>query len=366
MALSRVKTWVAGEVLFAADLNAEFNNVLNNPMSLISPWTANLDADGFDLLDLDELEFRDAAANATAAGRLRRNSGNLTWHDGTSARTVTLLETAQTISGVKTFSAAPVIAVEDARTNSVATFLTVRGTTTGAPAAGIGSSILVQAESGDENPSDFGRLDFLATDVGAGTEDTVLGVLLRVAGAALTEVYRLQATGAFLLTITHALTAGRTLTIPDATTTMVGTDTTQTLTNKTLTSPTISGASLSGTTSVAASGVIVPAAVSGTPAQHGIYQENVVKVWANVSATPSLNDSFNMTSVADAGAGLITITFDRDFANATYAVVGSATGTVTVDVAFDSLAVGSVVARTFNEVGSLTDTAFTFLAIGDQ
>lgn len=41
-------------------------------------------------------------------------------------------------------------------------------------------------------------------------------------------------------------TADRTITLPDATTTLVGTDTTQTLTNKTLTSPTISNASFSG------------------------------------------------------------------------------------------------------------------------
>src|SRR3990167_115247 len=39
MALGRVKTWVAGDVLTAADQNAEFNNLLNNPISLISPTT---------------------------------------------------------------------------------------------------------------------------------------------------------------------------------------------------------------------------------------------------------------------------------------------------------------------------------------
>jgi hypothetical protein len=39
----------------------------------------------------------------------------------------------------------------------------------------------------------------------------------------------------------------RTITLPDAATTLVGTDATQTLTNKTLTSPTITGGSLSGT-----------------------------------------------------------------------------------------------------------------------
>lgn len=39
MALARVKTWIAGEILTAADLNNEFNNILNNPITLISPTT---------------------------------------------------------------------------------------------------------------------------------------------------------------------------------------------------------------------------------------------------------------------------------------------------------------------------------------
>ena len=39
MALARVKVWNPGDVLTAADLNAEFNNLLNNPIALISPTT---------------------------------------------------------------------------------------------------------------------------------------------------------------------------------------------------------------------------------------------------------------------------------------------------------------------------------------
>ena len=54
MALSRVKTWIADEVLSASNLNAEFNNILNNALSLISPITGTLDLDGKELiLDAD-------------------------------------------------------------------------------------------------------------------------------------------------------------------------------------------------------------------------------------------------------------------------------------------------------------------------
>ena len=60
MSISRVKTWVAGEVLTANDLNNEFNNLANN--ALIEPFVATqqvdlngqlllLDADGDTLLD---------------------------------------------------------------------------------------------------------------------------------------------------------------------------------------------------------------------------------------------------------------------------------------------------------------------------
>lgn len=45
MALSRVKIW-SEEILEPEDLNAEFNNILDNPMALISPMTADLAAGG--------------------------------------------------------------------------------------------------------------------------------------------------------------------------------------------------------------------------------------------------------------------------------------------------------------------------------
>ncbi len=52
MALSRIKTWVLNEQLNSADLNAEFNNILNNALSLISPLTADLASGGFRITGL--------------------------------------------------------------------------------------------------------------------------------------------------------------------------------------------------------------------------------------------------------------------------------------------------------------------------
>ncbi len=90
MALTRVKTWTS-EVLTSSDLNAEFNNILNNALSLISPLTASLAAGGFDITGVDEIGLDNAATDASAAGRLRRNVAALTWHDGTAARTIPMV-----------------------------------------------------------------------------------------------------------------------------------------------------------------------------------------------------------------------------------------------------------------------------------
>ena len=52
MALSRVTTWSAGQTLTASALNGEFDNLLSNALSLISPLTAALDFNGNQLQNL--------------------------------------------------------------------------------------------------------------------------------------------------------------------------------------------------------------------------------------------------------------------------------------------------------------------------
>ena len=226
MALAAIKVWVPNEVLYAADLVAEFNNILQiiSPGMLVSPLTAELAAGGNDITGLDELAFNDASADPTADGRLRRNGDTLTFR------------------------------LQDARTATTARPFALQADTTGVPAASIGIGLRFDAESGDESPSQFGALDFVATDVGAGTEDTVLDVLLRTAGAALGTRYRFQSLGAFRYLFTGTPTADRTITFPDADATIgassgltrVGGTTTESTTNSTTDADvlTISGLSI--------------------------------------------------------------------------------------------------------------------------
>ena len=107
------------------------------------------------------------------------------------------------------------VSLADTRTATVARPLTVSAETTGVPAADIGTGILVRAESADEAPSNFGALDFRASDVTAGSEDTYFEILLRVAGAALAASYRFVSTTAFRAIFTHSNTADRTYSLPN-------------------------------------------------------------------------------------------------------------------------------------------------------
>ncbi len=98
--------------------------------------------------------------------------------------------------------------------------------------------------------------------------------------------------------------------------------------------------------------------------------------WVNFDGTTNtagfctIQDSYNVVSVADNGTGDYTITWDTDFANANYVCVGSAgyfNTTEAVIVNFDNYAVGSVDLETNNNDGVNRDvTDVCVFAIGDQ
>src|SRR3990167_1730785 len=73
-------------------------------------------------------------------------------------------------------------------------------------------------------------------------------------------------------------------------------------------------------------GNMVPAAVSGTPTEHGLYRENVPKAWVSFdgsAGTVIADNHFNVASITDNATGDYTVTWDRDFTCAFYAMVGT-------------------------------------------
>jgi hypothetical protein len=153
---------------------------------------------------------------ASYVGALTASTAELNIMDGVTATTaeINLLDADSTTS-VQASAGQVITKTEDSRTNTVKAAHIVRATTSGTPAANIGVGTLYQAESADENPCDFGQIDFLADDVTAGSEDTRFRVSLRRAGAALASAFEWVVTTAFKYIYTGAPTANRTITLPD-------------------------------------------------------------------------------------------------------------------------------------------------------
>ena len=119
-----------------------------------------------------------------------------------------------------------------------------------------------------------------------------------------------NASGTGTLTIAAPNTnSNYTLTLPTATTTIVGTDATQTLTNKTLTTPNIDSAQV--------------ATVSGTAPLYAS------RAWVNFNGTGTvaIRASGNVTSITDSGVGLYDVNFTTAMPDANYAPVVTAYST---------------------------------------
>lgn len=99
-----------------------------------------------------------------------------------------------------------------------------------------------------------------------------------------------------------------------------------------------------------------------------------IKGWVNFngSGTVAINDSFNVTSITDNATGDYTVNWTTAFANANYAVSGSATGTggqnsLIFTMSSVGLAVGSArVFITANSAGANDSDSVQVIAIGDR
>jgi len=155
--------------------------------------------------DSPTFPFEDAAAAADAAGELQRNGANLSWHDGTSARVVTLLDASQALTN-KTYEGLTI-------TTSTGTLTIANGKTLTASSTirfiGVADGDAFTFPSGSDTVVTLGATQTLTAktltspDINAGTADSLTSLSIRSTGAA------------FDLTLATAtvLTAGRTLRI---------------------------------------------------------------------------------------------------------------------------------------------------------
>lgn len=255
--------------------------------------------------------------------------------------------------------------VDNATTNAVTNLITLTHTTSGSPAAGIGTGVLFNSESADESPSNFGTLSFVADDVTAGSEDTYLLVQNRVAGASLANAYKFKRTGVGNILFTTAATAERTVTLADADLAFSHSGGKATFTgtltgNRTYTLPdadiTFFQAAAQSDQETATS-----TTTTVTPGRQQ-FHPSACKCWAYVTVsggTPSLDASYNVTSITDTSAGNVTITIANDFSSANYCAVANAVtvgGTSNVATVKTGQAAGSLVVRTYaGATGTDTD-----------
>jgi hypothetical protein len=266
---------------------------------------------------------------------------------------------------------------DNATNNGVTNLITLQHTTSGSPAAGIGTGMLFNSESADESPSNFGRLAFVATDVTAGSEDTYLDVQVRVAGAALASAYQFANTGTAAQIFTTAASSNRTLTFPNADLaftysggkavfagTLTGTRTyTLPDVDMTFLQPAVQSDMETATSNT----------VAVTPGRTQ-FHPGVAKVWAYVTVsggTPLIGASYNVASITDTSAGLVTVTYSTAFSSANYCAVANsltASGSAQAANTKTGQATGSLVVRTFNtSTGADTDNInLAVVAYGDQ
>jgi len=144
--------------------------------------------------------------------------------------------------------------------------------------------------------------------------------------------------------------SNRTLTLPDANTTAVGTDATQTLSNKTF-----SGAQTFGTASL--------------PEPSGSAPLYAARAWVNFNGTGTvaIRASGNVSSITDNGTGVYTVNFTTAMSDANYAVsacVRNSNNGDFANVSFDTdITTAATKVNSFNSLGVSVDVSSCYVSI---
>jgi hypothetical protein len=391
MAISRLTIWTSGQILTAAALNGEFNNIINNGVDAWSPATKSVSFGGFAVV-LDSSGVSNVQSPGTSGflftpgaksgspsvtGGMMNVAGNTYTDTGTSAS-----GTATAWTGVSVQQPTLAAGNSTVTTTDAATFYIAGG-----PAAGTNQT-LSNAWAYWQDAGAF-RADCTTSKASAASAvcrafylpastQTITGNtnITTTAGYNFIEVGQPTMSAAESMTITNAAT----LYIADA---PLGSGAgPATITNAyaiwadagavrfdgnvthggTLTQTGAidanSAMTLSGTLTMdGTNNAIVPAAAPSTPTANGLYRENICKGWANVSVSggsPTLNNDYNVTSITDSGQGQLTVTWETDFANTNYVVNVTCRG-----VGADLHIIGSIDAGTALSTGSCRVAATT-------
>ncbi len=307
MALSRVTTWSSGQTLTASALNGEFDNILSNALSLISPLSGALDFNGNQLQNLsagsvsspgayftgdsDTGPYRSAANTYDITTGGVRGLSVTTNTGGTPAASAYLQVIQRNVTeadGVK-------LATQGTGSN-IPLVLAPKGTgyveipagTT--PGAAWQPGLAISRSSGDVNDGIGG--------ISTGTLDLIAGgrVVLRASQYASATNYVKMWGGP---------------TSSPATITAWGSDAQPILQ---LGSP---GAIVQMGTA------FIPAIFSGAgPAPaNAIFAETTVKAWAIFDSTPTISASHGIASVSKPATGIFTVTLSRAMASTPYMVM---------------------------------------------
>jgi len=349
MAVSVSKTFTA-EVLFASELNTNFTDITGGGIAIISPWTGNCDADGFDLTDMGNIIYREESKSTTSS-----NQGALYCNAGAISSLTELF-----FGGESNRATIP-LTLQGGRQTQTIVYLTNKS----------GGSLA----AGDLVIQDTGNDSAVTTTTSVGSTATAFVCLETIANNS--AGYFLAGPGIVTLTAADAVSRGNSLRtsstvkrVTDASSFTTG-DFGVALEAASGAGETFS-AFFRGTDLGGADPVLLATAAASTPAAKTLYEDSIVKMWVSKTGfgTPSIADDVNVSSITDVGSGDFTPVFATNFSNGNYGVgsicrrTGSAGEIGTV--AEHTAAVGSYRVNTRDTSNAVEDSNFRLVAVGNN
>ena len=349
MAVSVSKTFTA-EVLFASELNTNFTDITGGGIAIISPWTGNCDADGFNLTDMGNIIYREEAKGTTSSnqGALYCNVG------GISSLT-------ELFFGGESDRATIPLTLQGGRQTQPIVHLTNKSG--GALAAG---DLVIQ---------DTGNDSAVTTTTAEGSTAQAFVCLETISNNA--AGYFLAGPGIVTMTAADAITRGNSLRT-SGTAKRATDSSTFTTGDFGVALEAASGAAetfsafFRGTDQGGADPVVLATAAGSTPAAKTLYEDSIVKMWVSKTGfgTPAIGDDVNVSSITDVGTGDFTPVFATNFSTVNFGVgsicrrTGSAgeVGTVTEHTA----AVGSFRVNCRDPSNTIEDSNFRMVAVGNN